>query len=87
MGCTEREERRMNLRLKEIRQAQNYTLKQVGAHLDKSHATISRWEHELIPVSSTDLLKLAAFFRVSIRDLWYETDTDWPYGRAHGGGR
>ena len=69
----------MELRLKELRKAQHLTLKQVGKHLDKSYATISRWEHGHIPVASTDLLKLAALYGVPIRELWQENernDTD-----------
>ena len=65
----------MQLRLKELRKAQHKTLQQVGDHVQKSYATISRWEHGHIPVSSTDLLKLAAFFGVHVRELWPQDDT------------
>lgn len=66
----------MQLRIKELRKAQHLTLKQVGTHLNKSHATISRWEHGHIPVASTDLLKLAMLYGVHIRDLWEEDNDD-----------
>lgn len=62
------------LQLKELRQARQLTLKQVGNHLHKSYATISRYEHGLIPITSTDLLKLAAFFGVHVRDLWLDKE-------------
>lgn len=66
----------MELRLKELRKAQHLTLKQVGTHLKKSYATISRWEHGLIPVTSSDLLKLATLYGVHVRELWQEEDHD-----------
>ena len=66
----------MQLRLKELREAHQLTLKQVGTHLKKSYATISRWEHGHSPVASTDLLKLATLYGVHIRDLWEEENDD-----------
>lgn len=66
----------MQLRLKELREAHHLTLKQVGAYLDKSYATISRYEHGHIPVLSTDLLKLATLFGVHVRELWQEEEDE-----------
>lgn len=66
----------MRLRLKELRKARHLTLKQVGTHLEKSYATISRYEHGLLPVASTDLLKLADLYGVHVRDLWQENEKD-----------
>jgi transcriptional regulator with XRE-family HTH domain len=65
----------MLLRLKELRRERQLTLKQVGKHLQKSYATISRYEHGLIPIASTNLLKLAELYGVHIRDLWQEKDS------------
>ena len=65
----------MVLRLRELRKARHLTLQQVGAHLDKSHATISRWENGQIPVLSTHLLKLAALYGVHVWELWQEDAT------------
>lgn len=64
----------MLLRLREIRRARQLTLKQVGDHLGKSYATISRWEHGLIPIASTNLCKLATLYGVHVRELWQEED-------------
>lgn len=66
----------MLLRLKELRKARHLTLKQVGKHLDKSYATISRYEHGHSPIASTDLLKLAALYGVHVRELWQEEKND-----------
>jgi transcriptional regulator with XRE-family HTH domain len=69
----------MVLRLRELRRARQLTLKQVGDHLNKSYATISRYEHGLIPITSTDLFKLADLYGVDVRDLWHEQET-MPHG-------
>ena len=68
----------MLLRLRELRRSRQLTLKQVGDHLNKSYATVSRYEHGLIPVASTDLLKLATLYGVHVQELWQENETDTP---------
>jgi transcriptional regulator with XRE-family HTH domain len=62
----------MHLQLKKLRLARQLTLKQVGTYLGKSYATISRYEHGRTPISSTDMLKLATWYGMDVRDLWQD---------------
>lgn len=52
-------------RLKELREKNKVTLRDLGKAIDVNYSTISRWENDEISPSLDNIIKLCDFFDVS----------------------
>ncbi len=65
------------MRLKELRKARGLTQRELAAELHTSRNTILRYEARTREPSVTMLVRMAAYFRVSLEELLGE-GLDWP---------
>ena len=69
----------MQLRIRELRKANNITMKQLGAALGFSEVTISQYETVKRQPNPEALIKFASYFGVSVNCiLGAESDADQP---------